>query len=235
MQDISHTYFIFRLAGSRAEWEKNEQPNCHLPWALCWIILLCAILFCLLGYICTRTAFLELSGTLKASHQSCMVGMYIHAHTFVCNFHVCELCWTDNHENLTFSSSKQQCEKQLYELWILAGQASHTIKHGSFQKQRTELHPAILILPSNKITCSVLQENPFCLSSAAIPGWNSLTSVTQRVRLDDQSSLILKIYEQKEGNEQLTVVWAVLLSTAQAPVHMALHFLNCLIKTLHLF
>lgn len=116
----------------------------------------------------------------ESKWRSCMMGMYIHVHTFVCNFHVCELCWTDNHENLTFSPSKQQREKQLCELWIPVGQASHIIKHVSVQNQGKELHPAILTLPSNKVTCTVLQENPFCLSSAGIPGWSSLTSVTQR-------------------------------------------------------
>lgn len=88
------------------------------------------------------------------------MGMYIRVHTFVCSFYVCELCWTDNHENLTSSPSKQQCEKQLHALWIPAGRASHTIKHGIsiWTRRRELLHPAIFILPSNKITCTVLQE-----------------------------------------------------------------------------
>lgn len=163
------------------------------------------------------------------------MGMYICLYTFICHFHVCELCWTDNHENLTASPSKQYCEKQLHALWIPAGQASHTIKYSiSFWTWRRESHAAIFTLPSNKITCTVLQEETCCLSFALAAGnlsWNLLTCVIWRVRLNDQSSLILKIYEQKEGSEQLTATWAVLLSMAQALVHNALRFLSCLIKS----
>lgn len=77
----SHTYFIFRLTGSRAEWEKNQQPHCH-PLELC-AELFYSVQSCLLGYVYTRTAFLELSGTWKTSDQSCMVGMYIQC-AYIC-------------------------------------------------------------------------------------------------------------------------------------------------------
>lgn len=68
-------------------------------------------------------------------------------------------------------------------------------------------------------------------TSCRKPWLNSLTSVIHRVGLNDQSSLILKTYQQKEGSAQLPPIRAVLLSVAESLVHKDLSFINCLIKS----
>lgn len=68
-------------------------------------------------------------------------------------------------------------------------------------------------------------------TSCRKPWLNSLTSVIHRVGLNDQSSLILKTYQQKEGSVQLPLICAVLLSVAESLVYKDLSFVNCLIKS----